>query len=170
MGWTFKGELDPVAIYAALVATTVFVWNVVVWMTSGPRVRISASPDWRELTIGHRREDDGEIALFVNIAAVNTGTQPTTVVNVTGHAWESFWDYCLRRRQTSFIVNHVARTHPLPFELKVGGQFQSRLVQDDRVDAWLERGVLKLGVVHTFSAKPVWIRVKRKSKPKEAGA
>jgi hypothetical protein len=45
MQFTFMlaDKVDPVAIYAAIVATMVFAWNIYVWRTSGPRLKVTAS-------------------------------------------------------------------------------------------------------------------------------
>ena len=40
---TFAREIDPVAIYAAIVSTIVFVWQIFVWLHTGPRLKVSTS-------------------------------------------------------------------------------------------------------------------------------
>ena len=41
--FTLADKIDPVAVYAALVATMVFAWNVYVWRNSGPRLNVTAT-------------------------------------------------------------------------------------------------------------------------------
>lgn len=40
---TFAAKIDPIAIYAAILSTIVFIWNVFVWWRTGPRLRVSAA-------------------------------------------------------------------------------------------------------------------------------
>jgi hypothetical protein len=55
--FTLADKIDPIAVYAAFVATLVFAWNIYVWRSSGPRLKVSASMNVFDRLIG--RSDDG---------------------------------------------------------------------------------------------------------------
>ena len=38
-------KVDPIAIYAAIVATTLLIWDIVKWRRSGPRLRLRVMPN-----------------------------------------------------------------------------------------------------------------------------
>lgn len=69
-------KIDPVAIYAAIVATTVLVWDVIKWLRDGPRLHGSAGANM-SIYDGSRRDDD----LYFTLDVSNTGSKPTTITN-----------------------------------------------------------------------------------------
>ena len=54
--FTLADKIDPVAVYAALVATMVFAWNLYVWRNSGPRLNVTAKMNM--LIIGGSAAED----------------------------------------------------------------------------------------------------------------
>ena len=72
------GEIDPVAIYAALVATTILIWDVVKWLRSGSRLKVRASPNMIFFNDPDPRRH-GKTYIYVTV--INVGFSPTTITN-----------------------------------------------------------------------------------------
>lgn len=68
---TLADKVDPVAIYAAIVATMVFAWNIYVWRNSGPRLNVSATMNM--LILGGSHEEESKTFLIVR--ATNIGSK-----------------------------------------------------------------------------------------------
>lgn len=82
-------ETSPVAWYAAILSTTVLVWDFAKWWRAEPRLRISAQADvWYPdgEIIHHEKRPDGTqaatLASYCHVDIVNTGGRPTTLIGV----------------------------------------------------------------------------------------
>jgi hypothetical protein len=84
---TFAAKIDPIAIYAAVLSTIVFIWNVFVWWGTGPLLKVSASSNMKMFGPGAR---DNSSYLLANVG--NVGTQQTTITHVIGFAYRNRWD------------------------------------------------------------------------------
>ena len=80
---------NTVAWYAAVVATVVFVWDIVKWLRIRPRLRVNATcnvsyPDARVLD--NKQLDGGgaatTLAEYCHVEVLNTGGQPTTLIDI----------------------------------------------------------------------------------------
>ena len=84
-----EGSTEIVAWWGAIVATLVLAWDVIKWLRTGPKIRGSVTLD---VTYG-----DGELLStestphgrvskyqdYCNIEVVNTGSQPTTILDIS---------------------------------------------------------------------------------------
>jgi hypothetical protein len=151
---TFADKIDPVAIYAAIVSTSLLIWQVFVWFRTGPRLRVSASTNMT--THGDALRDD-EIYIVANVW--NVGTEQTTITHVVMFAYRS-WLHRLRNKPSKTIfVNHRVADFPLPYVLKAGKTFTSIVAQNQTVEKMSRESLLFLGIVHSFSKRPLFARV-----------
>ena len=150
---TFADKIDPVAIYAAVVATFVLVWDVVKWIRVGPRLTGYASPNMR---IFSAMETDDNLYVFFQVS--NNGTAKTTITNVglVGYASPMAW---IRAKPTrAGFVNHSELSYPLPYVLDAGERFTSKVLQDELENFANDYRVY--GVInHTFG-RPLYLRIK----------
>ena len=71
-------DLNLVTIYAALVSTGVFCWQVFTYAREGARLRTKARPHMKTIGGGYGASKE----TYVVINAVNIGTADTTITNV----------------------------------------------------------------------------------------
>ena len=81
MEWMFRFdvEADPVAIYAAIVATAILIWDVAKWLRSGPRIKLRALPNMKMFNDPDPRRK-GKTYVIVNVT--NSGSSPTTITQL----------------------------------------------------------------------------------------
>jgi hypothetical protein len=81
---------DYIAIYAAIIATLVLIWDGIKWFATGPKLRISTrchtaysdSPVTKT-----EKVESGEVrylAQYCHIEVVNVGDRPTTIISIEG--------------------------------------------------------------------------------------
>lgn len=79
---------DLIAVYAAIIATFVLVWDVIKWATSGARLRVHAKcdicyPDSRVIKVTPTEFGQShELANYCHIEVTNIGDQPTTILSI----------------------------------------------------------------------------------------
>lgn len=102
----WKGDLDPIAVYAAIVSTVaagITGWNI---FRDRARLKLTATPDI--MLIGSEPSDLDEEDLIA-IRVINRGMKPTTITGLyfmdCGNWWNTFW----RVGKT-----HYAVTNPQP--------------------------------------------------------
>jgi hypothetical protein len=159
---TLADKVDPVAIYAAIVATMVFAWNIYVWRNSGPRLNVSATMNM--LILGGSHEEESKTFLIVR--ATNIGSKKTTITNVLVTSYANIWQRLLRRPNWTAVFNNVGNNFPIPYVLDVGHDFMSRADQADLVDR-IRDTYFYAGIAHSSAEKPVMVRVKY-SEPKRS--
>src|SRR5271156_4506353 len=107
MTLTFADKIDPVAIYAAIVSTSVLIWQIFVWFHTGPRLRVSASTNM--MTHGDPLRD-GNTYIVANVR--NAGTEQMTVTHVGMVAFRS-WLHRLRNKPSrTFLFTHNVAAYP----------------------------------------------------------
>jgi hypothetical protein len=143
-----------IAIYAAVLSTIVFVWNVFVWWRTGPRLKVSASSNMKMFGPG---VSDDSTYIVTNVS--NVGTQQTTITHVVGFVYRNRWARFRNKRSETFVVNHTMPAYPLPYVLPAGQTFMSMALQDEAVEKRSRDGLLYVGIIHSFRARPVLARV-----------
>jgi hypothetical protein len=152
---TLSNKIDPLAIYAALVSTMVFAWNIYVWWNSGPRLEVTALMNM--LIIGGTAEEESKTFLIVR--ATNVGSKKTTITNVIIMSYENAWKRLRRKPSFTAVFNNVGGSYPIPYVLDVGHNFSSQADQNGLVEK-IRDHYFYAGVAHSFSKKPVMVRVK----------
>ena len=116
------GEIDPVAIYAALVATAILIWDVVKWLRSGPRLKVRASSN---MIVLNDPDPSRHGKTFISVVVTNMGHSPTTITNLGLVLFRNRWDQLRRNPDKQFVVTgpEAAQHLPLPHVLNVGEQW-----------------------------------------------
>jgi hypothetical protein len=149
MALTLADRIDPVAIYAATVSTCVLIWQIFVWLRTGPKLKVSASANMK--TFGGFQQDDNA---YVLIKVRNVGTQQTTITHVVGFSYRSRWAHLRRKPSGTFVVNHSVAAYPIPYVLGAGQTFMSMIVQDQSVEKQSRETLLFVGVIHSHYPLP----------------
>jgi len=152
---TLADKIDPIAVYAALVATLVFAWNIYVWRNSGPRLNVTASMNM--LIIGGSPEEESKT--FLIVGATNVGSKKTTITNILIISYDNIWQRFRNRPSSTAIFNNVGGWYPIPYVLDVGHNFSSKADQAGLVGK-IRDSYFYAGVAHSFAKKPVMVRVK----------
>ena len=128
-----------IAAYAAAVSTFVLGWDAYKWLASGPKIDISASTGMKML--GGPMPDP---KTYVSITASNVGDRPTTITNLGGMYFDSWWRaYVVRRKSTkAFIITQPSQAQRIPYRFEVGDQWIGLADQTDDIVQMAKDGYL----------------------------
>ena len=109
-----------IAAYAAVVSTFVLGWDAYKWLASGARVEMTASFGMKQLGGGVP-----DSKTYISVTAYNVGDQPTTITNLGGMHFDTWWRAYIRRRKPTlaFVVNEPSQAQRLPYRFDVGDQW-----------------------------------------------
>ena len=140
------------AVYAAVVATAVAVWDVVKWKMQGPNLEIEVQSGMK--LYGGGATDERE---FIVMRVTNRGDRPTTITNMGYLQYRD--DFVARwdRNSNTFaaIVPNPSDAQPLPFVLAPGVQWVGMGVQDAELSQMAKSGCLMCAVYHSHTNKPI---------------
>lgn len=148
-----------IAAYAAVVSTFVLGWDAYKWLASGPKIDMSASLNM--MLIGGTEPDP---KTYVSITAYNVGDRPTTITNLGGMHFDSWWNAYITKRKAkkSFIVNQPSQAQPIPYRFDVGNQWMGLMEQTDDILQMAKNGYLFLTLYTAQSGHGHRVRVKFK--------
>lgn len=151
-------QLDPIAVYAALVATAILIWDVVKWLRSGPRIRVRANPNMIFFNVPDPLRE-GKTFIFVTVA--NVGSSPTTITNFGGTYFRNRWDQLRRKPDKQFVVAvpQAAQHLPLPHVLKVGEEWSGIIEQTAEIDQMAKNGLLYAAIFQSGKSRPARVRI-----------
>jgi hypothetical protein len=109
------------------------------------------------LIIGGYGDDDDK--MFLIVRATNIGGKKTTITNVLIFSYKSVWEYLRNRPSFTAIFNNTEPAFPLPYVLDVGHDFMNKADQSELTER-IRDTYFYAGVQHSFSDKPVMVRVK----------
>jgi len=152
-----------IAAYAAIVSTFVLGWDFYKWLDAGPKVEVETSTGM--FIVGGLDE-----RTYVTVKAVNKGDRPTTITNLGGLYYESWWGLHFRytRPSSAFIVTQPSDAQRIPYRFEPGGLWIGMVEQTDEIETWAKTGWLYLVVYYAHDGKGVRSRVRMR--PPEAPA
>ena len=155
ISFTFVDMFNPVAIYAAMVATAVLIWDVVKWYKSGPAFRGSVSPNMVMIGMpGYPKDQE-----YVVFRLSNTGSRATTLTHVGLQEYPN-WLARLRRKSTrSAVINADFDPYRIPYVLEPGHDYMGMALQSDELIEWSQCGNLYGVVYHSGSDRPLAFRI-----------
>ncbi|MFC0130563.1 hypothetical protein ACFS23_17200 [Ralstonia solanacearum] len=154
-----------IAAYAAIVSTFLLGWDVYKWLVSGAKLEVSAQSDM--VMVGGGVEDKNT---YVMVTAYNVGDRPTTITNLGGMYFDSWWRaYVVKRKpKEAFVVNAPSQSQPLPYRFDVGDQWIGLTLQGD-MEQKARDGYLFLIVYSSLGGRGHRVRVKVKAKAEKSG-
>ena len=128
-----------IAAYAAIVSTFVLGWDAYKWLVSGAKIELSVSPAME--VFGGLVPDPNT---YISVTALNVGDRPTTITNLGGMYFESWWRaYIIRRRaKRAFIVTEPSQAQRIPYRFEVGDQWIGMAIQTDEIAQMAQNGYL----------------------------
>ena len=152
---------DIVAWWGAIVATSVLIWDIYKWRTSGPRIKFIVQPN--SLVVGDPARKGKR---FISVKATNVGDRPTTITNLVLQHYKNYFNMLRRKPSTSMIVIDPNTSQPIPYILQPGGLWQGLAIQDLELEDLSRNGYLVCGLCHSHSDKEIDRRVILKSNNK----
>lgn len=152
-----------VAWWGAVVATGVLIWDVVKWRMSGPRLRVTVSPNMEFL--GPEIRDSSR---YVIVNVVNTGDRPTTLTHLCLGYFDSRFQRLktklLRKPKRLWYFSDPGATSPLPHVLNPGMEWkgkvnQSEKLNDRKLEELAKAGHLVCQISHSCAKKPTETRI-----------
>ncbi|AXV76711.1 MULTISPECIES: hypothetical protein [Ralstonia solanacearum species complex] len=153
-----------IAAYAAMVSTFVLGWDAYKWLSSGARLEVSAQAGMK--MVGGFTEDENT---YVLVTAYNVGDRPTTITNLGGMYFESWWRAYIKRRRPkeAFIVTSPSQAQRLPYRFDVGDQWMGMTIQSDDIVRKAREGYLFLIVYSSRGGRGHRVRLKIQAKEKQ---
>ena len=154
-----------IAGYAAVISTFVLGWDAYKWLAAGPKVELTVSTGMK--VYGGYPPDD---KTYISVTAYNVGDQPTTITNLGGMHFDSWWRaYVIKRKpKQAFLVNTWAQgsNQPVPFRFEIGTQWIGLSEQTDDIVKMARSGYLFLILYTATGGRGKRIRVRLpKKKP-----
>lgn len=130
-----------IAAYAAVISTFVLGWDAYKWLASGAKIDLSVSVGMN--IIGGLTPDS---KTYISITARNVGDQPTTITNLGGMYFDSWWHaYVIRRKPIEmFIIAEPSQTQRIPYRFEIGDQWIGLAIQTDDITKKASNGYLFL--------------------------
>jgi hypothetical protein len=151
-----------IAVYAAVVATAVAIWDVAKWKMQGPCLEVEVQSGMRRY--GGEAPDKRE---FIVLRVTNRGDRPTTITNMGYLLYRD--DFLARwsRSSTTFaaIVPNPSEAQPLPFVAAPGVQWVGMGEQDAELTQMASSGCLMCAVYHSHTNKPIMRQIVVRSSP-----
>lgn len=150
---------DYAAWWGATVASLAFLWNVLAAIRSGPRVKVTVTPEIQVYPIQAPTYEK----TFVAVRAVNVGTGKTTITNCAGYYTTNILGVLLKKYRQPFMINTSNQTgHPIPYILEPGTEWANLADQEFLMER-IKKSRVYLGIVHNQRQRPIYKRVKIKS-------
>lgn len=142
---------DYAAWWGAIVASIVFVWEIVKYARQGPRLRITARPNMIQIPPDAIAGDVNWICVEV----VNVGDQGTTLTTLGGYHFDSALKLHFRRWKVAkhAFVFPNPQGPALPFFIEPGKRWSALIAQERIFETTGREGVLRIVIHDAVSGK-----------------
>jgi hypothetical protein len=141
--------------WGAIIATLTLIWNIIVAIRSGARIKVTATPNVKVYPIQPITENK----TYISVKAVNHGTSPTTITHFSGYYAKDLWSLVIGKKQFFVINTHPNLGKSVPYVLGPGEEWSSLADQKDITEK-SDGGYLYMGVRHNQSNRPIYKRLK----------
>jgi len=124
--------------WGAIMATVVFLWDIIKWLHLGPRVQMDSSTNME--FIGDSAKKGKK---FVTVKVTNNGTQATTLINLGMFYYTNWFNRLINRQNKSMIVMSPGASYPIPHALEPGKVWDGIIDQNEEIEKMGEEGVLE---------------------------
>lgn len=147
---------DVAAWFGAFTGALVLLWDVFKWVHSGPRVRVSASPNMT--AYGSAIKLLGT-KTCIAVEASNVGQAKTTITHLVGFYYKSPLSKLLRHEPIHSFVVPDPKPGEIPHVMDVGERWIGMMEQNAEVEELSRKGALYVGVFHSSGKRPALQRV-----------
>ena len=146
---------DIVAWWGAIIATTVLVWDIYKWRTSGARIRLLVQSGMKLFG-----DPDMEDDTFITFKVTNIGDRPTTITAVGFRHYETLFSRLRKKVNKACIITNPEFNHQrLPYVLEVGEEWMGGTKQTDEFVDMAINGYLIVEVCDSVHEKPSFGKV-----------
>lgn len=148
-----------IAAYAAIVSTFVLGWDAYKWLAAGAKINLSASMGM-EIYGGIAPDNN----TYVCITALNVGDRPTTITNLGGMYFDSWWSAYITKRNAkqSFIIAEPSGVQRIPYRFEVGDQWIGTAIQTKDIEQKARDGYLFLILYTANGGRGTRIRLRHR--------
>lgn len=156
-----------IAAYAAVISTFVLGWDAYKWLASGAKIDLSVSTGMK--IVGGQVRDP---KTYISVTALNIGDRPTTITNLGGMYFDSWWRAYVTRRKPkeAFIVTEPSQAQRIPYRFDVGAQWIGLADQSDDIAQKAKEGYLFLILYTASGGRGYRARVRMRDKEQENNA
>ncbi len=126
-----------IAIYAAVLSSIVFLWDIFKWRSAGPKLLFIVLSGMKNAN-SLRLQDKTVITATVS----NTGDRPTTITTMGFIHYSSWWSYIRKKPDRAMVVVHPNEYDRLPVVLKLGEIWRGFNEQDSEMVEMAAKGRL----------------------------
>ena len=143
--------------YAVIVSTFVLGWDAYKWLASGAKIDLSASMGM-EMYGGFKPDPN----TYVSITALNVGDRPTSIANLGGMYFHSWWGaYIIRRNpKQAFVITEPSAAQRIPYLFEIGDQWIGIAIQTNDIFQKLRQGYLFLTLYSANSDRGTRVRLR----------
>ena len=147
---------DIVAWWGAIIATSVLLWDIYKWKTSGPKLRMMVSGNMKTINIP---SSEGKSVIMAQVD--NIGTGETTITKFGFVYYETWLRFILKKPSKGMFIARPSPcdVHPLPHVLRPGGRWAGFAIQDETIEKMARNGFLICEVYYSSRGKPIQKRV-----------
>ena len=146
---------DYAAWWGAVIATLALIWNIIIALRSGARVKVRATANMKFYPTQSITEDK----TYISVTAINKGTSPTTITHFCGFYAPTFFNLIRGKKQHFVINSHPSLGKQIPYVLAPGEEW-SNVADQENIQEGFTGGYLYLGIIHNQRARPIYKRVK----------
>ena len=155
-----------IAAYAAIISTFVLGWDAYKWLASGAKVDLSVSANM--YLVGNGVRDTNP---YITITALNIGDLPTTITNLGGVYFDTWWSaYITRRKKQAFIITNPSQAQPIPYRFEVGAQWVGMTMQTAALTSMASSGYLFLILYTATGGRGQRVRLRIKQRATSPGS
>jgi len=146
-----------IAAYAAIISTFVLGWDAYKHLASGAKINLSATMNMK--IVGGITEDKGS---YISSIAQNVGDRPTTITNLGGMYYSSWWGAYFRRAKPdfAFVVKQPSDSQPIPHRFEVGSQWIGMVEQTEDIESQAKDGYLYFILYTACNGRGKRVRIK----------
>lgn len=151
IAFSVNGNIDPIAVYAAILSTVIAAWEFIKWRERNA-IKITCTPNMLFFPSRDKQK-------YVVVKVINRGDRPTTITHMLGYYWKNRLDRFFDRRKkkvTAFVVN----SDNVPKVIQPGEEWMGQALQNNEIEKMASEGYLYMGVIHSMGNKEVLRRVK----------
>ena len=152
---------DWVAVYAAVVATAVMIWDIYKWRRE-KKIKLYGTATSGMSAYGSAITPVTQGKTYVTVRVANQGSLPCVIT----HLWlvshsNVFNRWRGKNNRAAFIADPVSAVTQcrLPFRLELGNEFTGLIEQNAELEEWSRKEKLYAGVVHSMSKRPYLMRL-----------
>lgn len=151
IAFQFKTDLDPIAVYAAVVSTSGVIFSFLQWLRSGPRLAGHAAGNMKVMP-------DPTNRTYVNVTIYNRGTRRTKITTIGLKTYPSRWARLRRKADWAAVIPQPLHA-TLPALLEPGDYIIAGMPQEKEIIEKSRKSILVIEAYYTDHERPFEMRV-----------